>query len=339
MATIKDVARRAQVSTATVSYVLNGTGVISEPTRARVLAAVAELGYQPNHSARALRTRSHTIGIVAPGIAGRLADPATAELLAGLSEAATTAGYCLLIASPTPAESEDELALRLARSGRVDGLVIFDLRRNDERPARLAAAGVPTIAIGAPTPGLSCPVAGFDLRAGAEQAVNHLARLGHRRIALITAASDLSVSEHFYTGYRAALHAHGLRREAALVIEAGSSEDDGVNAMQELLAMRTPPTAVLAASDTLAFGAMHAIRDAGLTVGKDVSVVGCDDLPLAAHTYPPLTTLHAPHRELGTVLARHLIGLVERRNVLDVTLLPLRLIVRHSTAAPVRAAG
>ncbi len=152
MATIKDVARRAQVSTATVSYVLNGTGVVSEPTRARVLAAVAELGYQPNHSARALRTRSHTIGIVAPGIAGRLADPATAELLAGLSEAATTAGYCLLIASPTAAESEDELALRLARSGRVDGLVVFDLRRDDERPARLAAAGVPTIAIGARLP-------------------------------------------------------------------------------------------------------------------------------------------------------------------------------------------
>ncbi len=147
------------------------------------------------------------------------------------------------------------------------------------------------------------------------------------------------MSEQFYAGYRAALHTHGLRREAALVIEAGSSEDDGVNAMQELLAMRTPPTAVLAASDTLAFGAMHAIRDAGLTVGKDVSVVGCDDLPLAAHTYPPLTTLHAPHRELGTVLARHLIGLVERRNVPEVTLLPLRLIIRHSTAAPVRAAG
>ncbi|MBO9313912.1 MAG: LacI family DNA-binding transcriptional regulator [Chloroflexus sp.] len=339
MATIKDVARRAQVSTATVSYVLNGTGVVSEATRARVLAAVAELGYQPNHSARALRTRSHTIGVVAPGIAGRLADPGTAEMLAGLSEAATAAGYCLLIAAPTATESEEELALRLVRSGRVDGLVIVDLRRDDERPSLLAEAGVPMIAIGAPTPGIACPVVGFDLRTGAEQASHHLIRLGHRRIALINFPSDLSISEPFYTGYLNALHAAGLRRDAALVIEAGSSETDGVAAMQELLTLRHPPTAVLAASDTLAFGAMHAIRDASLTVGVHISVVGCDDLPLAAHTYPSLTTLRAPRRELGTTLAHHLIGQIERRNAPAVTLLPLRLIIRHSTAAPFRVSG
>lgn len=338
MATIKDVARRARVSTATVSYVLNGTGVVSDATRERVLAAVAELGYQPNHSARALRTRSHTIGVVAPGIAGRLADPATAEIVAGLSEAATAAGYCLLIAAPTDYEAEGELDLRLARSGRVDGLVLFDLRVDDERPTLLAEARIPVVAIGAPTAGVTCPIAGFDLRAGAAQATQHLIRLGHRRIALLAAPSDLSISEPFYAGYVAALHAAGLRRDAALVVEAGSSEDDGMAAMQELLAARTPPTAVLAATDALAFGAMHALRDAGRSVGQDVSVVGCDDLPLAAHTYPPLTTLRAPRRELGATLARHLIGLIERRTVPPVTLLPVRLIVRHSTAAP-RAAG
>lgn len=338
MATIKDVARRAQVSTATVSYVLNGTGVVSDATRERVLAAVAELGYQPNYSARALRTRSHTLGVVAPGIASRLADPATAEILAGLSEAATVAGYCLLIAAPTDSEAEGELDLRLARSGRVDGLVLFDLRVADERPAVLAEARIPAIAIGAPVTGVTCPIAGFDLRAGAEHATQHLIRLGHRRIALLAVSSDLSISEPFYAGYVAALHAAGLRRDATLVIEAGSSEDDGMAAMQELLAARTPPTAVLAATDTLAFGAMHALRDAGKVVGQDVSVVGCDDLPLAAHTYPPLTTLRAPRRELGATLARHLISLIERRTVPPATLLPVRLIVRHSTAAP-RAAG
>jgi len=339
LATIKDVARRAQVSTATVSYVLNGTGVVSEATRARVLAAVAELGYQPNHSARALRTRSHTIGVVAPGIAGRLADPGTAEMLAGVSEAATAAGYCLLIAAPTATESEEELALRLVRSGRVDGLIIVDLRRDDERPALFADAGVPVIAIGSPTSGVACPVVGFDLHAGAEQAIHHLTRLGHRRIALINFPSDLSMSEPFYTGYLSALHAAGLRRDAALVIEAGSSETDGVAAMQELLTLRHPPTAVLAASDTLAFGAMHAIRDAGLSVGAHISVIGCDDLPLAAHTYPPLTTLRTPRRELGTTIARRLIAQIERRPVPAVTLLPLRLIIRHSTAAPSPMSG
>ncbi len=339
MATIKDVARRAQVSTATVSYVLNGTGVVSEATRARVLAAVAELGYQPNHSARALRTRSHTIGVVAPGIAGRLADPGTAEMLAGVSEAATAAGYCLLIAAPTATESEEELALRLVRSGRVDGLIIVDLRRDDERPSLLTEEGVPVIAIGSPTSGVACPVVGFDLRNGAEQAIHHLTRLGHRRIALINFTSNLSISEPFYSGYVHALHAARLRRDAALIIEAGSSETDGVAAMQELLTLRHPPTAVLAASDTLAFGAMHAIRDAGLTVGVHVSVVGCDDLPLAAHTYPPLTTLRAPRHELGMTVARHLIAQIERRQVPTVTLLPLRLMIRHSTATPSQMSG
>lgn len=337
MATIRDVARRAHVSTATVSYVLNGTGVVSEATRERVLAAIAELGYQPNHSARSLRTRSRTVGVVAPGIAGRLADPATAEIIAGLSEAATTAGYCLLLAAPTDTESETELAVRLARSGRVDGLVLFDLQIEDDRPALLTAARVATIAIGAPVAGVTCPIVGCDLRTGAEQATQHLIRLGHRRIALLAAPSYLSISEPFYAGYSAALHAAGLRREAALVIEAGSSEDDGMVAMQELLAARTPPTAVLAASDTLAFGAMHAIRDAGLAVGRDISVVGCDDLPLAAHTFPPLTTLRAPRRDLGATLARYLIAHIEQRPAPPVTLLPLRLVIRHSTAAPSRA--
>ncbi len=339
MATIKDVAQRAQVSTATVSYVLNGTGVVSEATRARVLAAVAELGYQPNHSARALRTRSHTIGVVAPGIASRLADPATAEILAGLSEAATAAGYCLLIAAPTEHEAEADMALRLARSGRVDGLIIFDLRVDDERVTLLTSARIPVVALGAPAAAIACPVVGFDLRAGATMATQHLIRLGHRRIALLTAPSDLSSSEPFYAGYTAALHAAGLRRDAALVIEAGTSEDDGLAAMQELLTARQPPTAVITATDTLAFGVMHALRDAGRAVGSDISVVGCDDLPLAAHTYPPLTTLRAPRREVGATLARHLIALIERRGAPAATLFPLRLIIRQSTAAPPRATG
>lgn len=339
MPTIKDVARRAQVSTATVSYVLNGTGVVSAATRERVLAAVAELGYQPNHSARALRTRSHTIGVVAPGIAGRLADPAIAEILAGLSETATAAGYCLLIAAPATDAAEGDFDLRLARSGRVDGLVLFDLQVNDERPTRLAAAQIPAIAIGAPVAGITCPIVGFDLRAGAEQATQHLLRLGHRRIGLIATSSDLAISEPFYAGYAAALHAAGIRREAALVVEAGASEDDGMAAMHELLSARHPPTAVIAATDTLAFGAMHALRDAGRVAGTAMSVVGCGDLPLAAHTYPPLTTLRAPRRELGATLARYLVALIEQRSVPAVTLLPLRLIVRHSTAAPPRVTG
>lgn len=338
MATIKDVAERARVSTATVSYVLNGTGTVTEETRQRVLAAVEELNYQPNHAARSLRTRSRTLGLVLPHGAPGLGDPALAELVAGLTEAAALQGYYLLLAA-SPTQEEHELGATLARTGRVEGLVLLDLRAEDERAAHLAAAGVPCVGAGAPAAGQPCPSVGLDLVAAAAAATRHLLALGHTRLGMIALPSDLADSEPFYQGFAAALEAAALEADPALVVEAGMAEEDGLAAMQELLARPEPPTAVIAASDTLAFGAMHALRDVGIAAGHDVSLVGCGDLPLAAHTHPPLTTLRAPRRALGAALARALIALVEHKPVPTEGPLPLQLIVRHTTtsvAAPAR---
>jgi LacI family transcriptional regulator len=331
VATIKDVAERAKVSTATVSYVLNGTGTVTAATRHRVLEAVAALKYQPNHAARSLRTRSRTLGLVLPPGPAGLADPALAELVAGLCEGAAAAGHYLLLAD-SGFRLEEELGAELAQTGRVDGLVLLDLRVEDERAALLVAAGVPCVASGTPAPGQPCPAVGLDLVRGAAEATRHLLTLGHRRIAMIALPSDLVDSEPFYQGFAATLEATGHEADPALVIEAGATQEDGVAAMQELLARPEPPTAVVAASDALAFGAMHALRDAGLEVGRDVALVGCGDLPLAAHTHPPLTTLRTPRRALGTALARRLIALVERRNLPPTPPFGLNLIVRRSTA-------
>ncbi|MFV9503673.1 MAG: LacI family DNA-binding transcriptional regulator [Oscillochloridaceae bacterium umkhey_bin13] len=335
MATIKDVAERARVSTATVSYVLNGTGTVTDETRQRVLAAVADLRYQPNHAARSMRSRSRTLGLVLPVHTPGLTDPALAELLAGLTEAAANHGYYLLLATNAQ-QPEAHLGEDLARTGRVDGLVLLDLCLADERVPQLAAAGVPCVGAGVPTSVQPCPSIGFALDSAAAEATRHLLVLGHRRIALINLPAELSDSEPFYQGFTTTLAAAGLADDPALVVEAGRSQNDGMTAMQELLACPEPPTAVLAASDDLAFGAMHALRDAGLIVGSDLSLVGCGDLPLAAHTHPPLTTLRAPRRNLGAALAQHLIAQVERRPLPTPPNLNLTLIIRRSTAPPLQ---
>lgn len=330
--TIKDVAERAQVSTATVSYVLNGTGSVAAATRRRVLDAVAALSYQPNHAARSLRTRSRTLGLVLPPAPTALADPALAELVAGLSEGAADGGYYLLLAAQG-ARSEAELGTELAQTGRIDGLVLLDPRIDDERALILTAAGIPCVAAGAAGNSLPCPSIGLDLERGAYDATRHLLQLGHRRIAMIALPSDLVGSESFYQGFTTALAESGSVPDPELIVEAGATQEAGMEAMEELLSRPEPPSAVLAASDILAFGAMHALYDAGLVVGSDLALVGCGDLPLAAHTHPPLTTLRVPRRSLGVALAKRLIALIERHDLDPQPLLNLSLMIRRSSAA------
>lgn len=333
MPTIKDVAERAGVSTATVSYVLNGTGAVTEATRRRVLAAVSELNYQPNYAARSLRSRSRTLGLVLPALSHRLADPLLVDLLAGLSTAAMH-GYYLLLA-PADNEPEHLQAELLVRTGRVDGVVLLDVRSDDERAQYLARQAIPFVCAGVLPSGVDAPFAGVDGRQGAQTAVQHLLGLGHRRIGLILLPSDLAESEPRFEGYAAALAAGGVTLNPTLAVEAGRSEDDGFAAMQELLSRPAPPTAVLACSDELAFGAMHALRDAGLEVGRDVSLVGFDDVPMAAHTHPPLTTLRASRRLIGEHLARLLIELIEGRLHMPRSIVcSMQLMVRKSTAPP-----
>jgi DNA-binding LacI/PurR family transcriptional regulator len=333
-ATIKQVAALADVSTATVSYVLNGTGTVTEATRRRVMDAVTRLNYQPSHAARSMRGRSHTLGLTLPALPGRLADPALAELMAGLSDAAALRGYYLLLAT-AGAESEADLCQNLARTGRVDGLLLLDMQVDDERARLLCEAGIPHVCAGPAPAGCNSPFVVVDGRASAAAALRHLLGLGHRRIGLIQLPSELAESEPRYLGYADALAAAGLAIDPALIVEAGRHEEDGYQAMGELLGAPTPPTAVLACSDELAFGAMHALYDAGLEIGRDLSLVGFDDVPLAARTHPPLTTLRQPRRAVGEHLAALLADSIEHRvHAAKSATLSARLVVRRSTGPP-----
>jgi LacI family transcriptional regulator/LacI family repressor for deo operon, udp, cdd, tsx, nupC, and nupG len=334
-ATIKQVAQRAGVSTATVSYVLNGTGTVTEETRQRVLEAVAELDYLPRHAARSLRGRSHTIGLPLPGPAGRLSDPVLAELIAGIADAAALRGYYLLLAPVGAGQPDLELSLSLMRTGRVDGVILLDMHVGDERALALCEAGVPHVCAGPAPAGCGSPAVMVDGQAAAEAATNHLLNLGHRRIGLIQLPSELAESEPRYQGYADALAAAGLETDARLIVEGGRAEEDGYQAMSELLSAPESPTAVLACSDELAFGAMHALYDAGQAVGRDVSLIGFDDTPLAAHCSPPLTALRQPRRAVGEHLAALLDDAVQgKQKAARQVTLGARLMVRRSTAPP-----
>jgi LacI family transcriptional regulator/LacI family repressor for deo operon, udp, cdd, tsx, nupC, and nupG len=331
-ATIKQVAQRAGVSTTTVSYVINGTGTVTEATRQRVLAAVAELEYQPSYAARSMRGRSRTLGLALPAAPGRLADPTLSEVLAALADVAAQRGYYLLLAANDPEHDEIEMCVSLMRTGRVDGVVLLDMRADDERARALQAAEYAHVCVGPPPEGSVSAAVFVDGQSAAAEAVRHLISLGHRRIGLIQLPSELADSEPRYLGYAAALAECGIDVDPSLVVEAGRREEDGYQALQELLNAPEPPTAVLACSDELAFGALHALYDAGLNVGEDVSLIGFDDVPLASHTHPPLTTLRQPRRELGERLATLLIDAVEgRTHTPQQIVLNARLVIRKST--------
>ena len=307
MVTIKQVAAHAGVSTATVSYVLNGQGSIPAETQRRVWEAVAALEYQPRHAARSMRGRSHTLGVSIAHGYDRLADPAAAEILAGMADAASQRGVSLLLIPRT----DDPAAgcVRVARSGQVDGVVVFDPEHGDGRVDALTQAGIPQVCVGQ----VGALWVTHDVARGMTLAVQHLVEYGHRSIALIAPDPELVSSDWYLESYEAALAAHGLTIPEGGVLAGGRREADGEAAMAELLTLEERPTAVIAASDELAYGAMRAIRDAGLRVGADVSIIGCDDLPPAAYMQPALTTIRQPRYDIGVAAITLLDAVVQHK--------------------------
>jgi LacI family transcriptional regulator len=332
-ATSADVAARAGVSRTTVSFVLNGKAEVGIPpgTRRRIEDAARELGYHPHGAARALAGgTSHTIGLVLRQSAEQVAaDALLAETLWGVAAEARTGGYRVLVEplSPDGGRYSD-----LLLSQQVDGLIVSGPRVDDEELAALVAEGFPIILQGS-LPDVPVPSVDIDNRAGARTAVEHLIGLGHRRIGCITNAPlAYTAAAERVAGYRDALEAAEIGFDPDLVIEGAFDAASGHVAMTSLLATRNPITAAFVASDIVAFGALRALREAGLRVPADISVVGFDDIPLARHFDPPLTTIRLPANALGAAAGRALVERLTGRPTSERTLLPTELIVRESTA-------
>ncbi|HEU0242482.1 MAG TPA: LacI family DNA-binding transcriptional regulator [Candidatus Limnocylindrales bacterium] len=332
-ATSADVAARAGVSRTTVSFVLNGRvdAGIPEETRRRVEDAARELGYHPHGAAKALAGgASHTIGLVLRQSPDQVSvDALLAETLWGIGSEAHLGGYRVLVEPLSPGERHYS---DLVTSQRVDGLIVSGPRSDDEELAALVNGGFPIIVQGS-LPSLAVPSVDVDNRAGARTAVDHLLGLGHRRIACITNAPlAYTAAADRLAGYRDALEAASVPYAPELVVEGAFDAASGWTAMADLLGRAPDMTAVFVASDIVAFGALRAVREAGRRVPGDISVVGFDDIPLARHFDPPLTTIRLPARDLGAAAGRALVERLAGRAGMERTLLPTELVVRESTA-------
>lgn len=300
-ATIRDVARKAQVSVASVSRALNGLSHVSEKTRARVAAAVRELGYVPHAGARSLSlARTNAIGVLLPDVHGEF----FSEIVRGMDVEASRRGYLLLLSNMHSGSAQAEAALRAMR-GRVDGLVVMAPHLDRAAISRALPPASKAVLINAPADVRSHSNIRVDNRAGVRAVVEHLRAIGRRRILYIGGPADnLDASE----------------RAAAFATESGGegptargdfSVESGEAAVQQALAAGERFDALFAANDMMALGAMQALRSAGLRIPEQVAVAGFDDVPLAQHL--DLTTVRVRIAELGARALSQLIGMLENR--------------------------
>lgn len=331
MVTAYDVAARANVSIGTVSRFLTGNGYVGEASRKKIAAAVAELGYVHNRAAAGLKTKkTGLLGF----IVSDLTNPFTAEVAAAISGYARAQTYGVVISDSMGDPSMGAAAIDLLRGHGVDGIIITPPESDELNAAILASVRrLPIVGIGLRTTPMSTDLVTVDTYAGAYAAVEHLALLGHRDIAFI---GSNTMASGRYRGYRDALAAHGIDVRPSLVQAGALNRELGFNTAMTLLEHDPPPTAIFAVNDATASGVVQAAHRRGLSVPQELSVIGYDDVDLAAHSTPPLTTVAQPIRQIGEEAARLMFERLsgeETGDPREVTL-PASLIVRQSCTRP-----
>jgi LacI family transcriptional regulator len=331
------VAKLSGVSVATVSRALNEPEKVSDSTRERVLEHVRALDYIPNAAARTLvRQRSQIVGVVInTGVAHPdLKHPFFQDVLVGLKDAVDAQDYDLLLLSSRRDAQGCATHSFLGRALRqqVDGLVLMGVDRNDADLIALLERGMPVVAVDLDVTGAHAGYVMSDNVGGARLAVAHLASLGHDRIATITGLVHTTPGADRLRGYREELRAQGLRHRVSYVREGDFYPESGHDEMRRLLALPQPPTAVFAASDDIALGALNAIAEAGLSVPADIAVVGFDDAQVAQLVRPSLTTIRQDKGALGHAAGAALLAMIESETAEPPELvLPVELVVREST--------
>lgn len=336
--TLRDLARQVGVHPSTVSRVLSGDPAarLSQATRARILHLAAATGYRPNRLARSLKIqRTHILGMLIPDIT----NPFFSGLLRAVEDAAGAAGYNVILCNTDDSGARFEQHLRVLVEGHLDGLLIATARRSDPPIDGLRARGMPYVLVNRRRDDPDDSWVVSDDRHGVRLAVAHLASLGHRRIAHIAGVAGISTAAARQAAFREAMAEHGLPVDERLVVgDGGFTEAAGERGMARLLTVLAArrPTALFAANDLAALGAIAAARAAGLRVPEDLSVVGYNDIPLARQIEPRLTTVRVPLYEMGRLAAETLIRRLGGRPGPDEkpehVVLPVELVVRGSTA-------
>ena len=329
-ATIADVARLALVDPSVVSRVINSDKrlVIKRETRGRVLDAIRELNYHPNAAARSLRTsQSGAFGLLIPDFA----NPIYAEIIAGAERAATERDALLLVGSAV--EDRPERYVHMLASGQVDGLLLAIDSLHSDTVASIISTGRPVVSVNQRIKGVERTILADD-EGASRIAVRYLYDLGHRRIAHLRGPASSDTAKRRLSGFRKALESCVIAGADAAVVGGGYTTEAGVMAVRELVALPSRPTAVVIANIAAAIGAMSALREAGVRVPEDISLVAIHDIPLAAHLAPPLTTVSMPLVEMGAAGVAALSG--DGTEGVTVVRKPTLLIERRSTA-PLRS--
>mgnify|MGYP006271622185 CR=1 FL=1 len=334
---LEDVARLSGVSTATVSRVFNAPELVRAETRARVEAAVAELGYTPHFGGRALASnRTHTVGAVIPTMENAI----FARGLQAMQETLAEAGVTLLVATSTYDGAREAAQIRALIGRGVDGLILIGEAREASVYELLEARGVPFVLVWSWRPDCPWTCIGFDNRAAAAALARRVLDEGHRRIAMIAGITrDNDRAAARVAGVRDALAEAGLELAPPRLVEAPYALDAGAEAVTGLLALDPRPTAILCGNDVLAAGAMLGLRAAGRAVPGEVSLTGFDDIELARLLDPPLTTVRVPHAEMGETAARTLLAMRGRAGGGGSRRLEARVVERGSLAPPPVEAG
>lgn len=338
MANIKDVAHHAGVSITTVSHVVNGTRFVSEIARMRVEAAVRDLGYVPSAVARSLKhNTTRTFGMVIPNNS----NPYFAEIIRGVEDRCFTAGYNVILCNSNDDPERQASYFRVLAEKRVDGLVFVATGSDAIVRATLGEINMPTVLLDREVAGMdNCDLVEVNHTTGGEIATRHLLELGHPRVACISGPPGLSPSSKRRAGWKQALDAANVERKESDLARGDFTARGGYLAMQVLLKRKPLPTAVFICNDLMAFGALAAAREARIAVPEHLSIVGFDDIDLAAFSAPSLTTVAQPKLQIGTLAAELLLERVQsnRTNGRRVILEP-ELKVRGSTATyqPIKA--
>lgn len=325
--TLAMVAQRAGVSPSTVSRVLNGTAVVSEAKSVAISSAIATLGFSPNPVARGLAGgRTMSIGVITQA----LDSPFYGAALRGIETELQCAGYNALFVSGQWNAIEEARCIDLLRARRVDGIIVLTGRLSDQQ-LKQCAKSVPVVVTGRTLKAPGLYAVNFDNFNGARLATEHLLSLGHQQIVFIAGAADHPDAEERQRGYRAALDAARVRIDPALIVNGNYNEDSGADAIAMLLKRRRRFSAVFAANDQMALGAILSLHQHGLRIPEDVAVIGFDDLPACAYSYPPLSSIRQPALETGQIAARALLQLLQGNKATG-QIPPPALVVRQSTS-------
>jgi LacI family transcriptional regulator len=333
MSTIRDVARIAGVSTATVSRAINAPETVSPKTRDRVAQAMKACRYQYNALARGFVTRqSSTLGLIVPSIT----NPIFAESIRGVQDFAHGQGYQVLLGNSDYEYAKEARLCEVLRERQVEGLLITTTRLKGRVLRELLNDGFPFVLLYSTVRSGPMSSVGVDNFQGGYTAAQHLIDQGHRRIAMLAGGFSFSdKSLHRWHGYQKCLRDHGIPYDPALVVQTRYTLESGREGIKALLARDDPPSAVFCSNDFMAIGAMQGAREAGVTLPGGLSIVGFDDMAIASYISPSLTTIRQPAQEMGRLGTEILFDLIRNRDSAAVhKILETGIVIRESTAAP-----